>query len=387
VTDEDRPNAVFIHCDRFERNAYPDSNPFRTDRAEMTRKILLSMGLLTGEQVMAPVAATREQLEAYHDPHYLDVLIAAAKGDMGIEGLRMGLGTGDCPVFAGLYEYAALAAGATLTAAEAILGGRARVAFNPSGGYHHAGRDYASGFCYVNDVVLGCQALAAAGRRVLFLDVDVHHGDGVQNAFYDRADVCTVSLHETGRRLFPGTGFPDELGSGEGRGYSVNVPLPPGTYDAAYLKAFRTVAIPVIRAYDPDVIVMELGMDALAGDPLAELALTNNAYAEVTAEVLSFGKPIVAVGGGGYNPENTARAWSLCWSVLSGRAVADDAAVGLGGVMLASTDWQGGLRDAERIPDADVRREVDRALDVVIEDVTERIFGLHGIKRKDGDGP
>jgi len=195
VNEEVRPNGVFIHCDQFERNAYPHANPFRTDRAARTRKILLSMGLLAPEQVIAPEPATREQLEMFHDPRYLDVLIAAAKGDMGIEGLRMGLGTGDCPVFAGLCEYAALATGATLTAAEAILTGRAEVAFNPSGGYHHAGRDYASGFCYINDVVLGCMALAAAGRRVLFLDVDVHHGDGVQNAFYDRADVCTVSLH------------------------------------------------------------------------------------------------------------------------------------------------------------------------------------------------
>jgi len=164
------------------------------------------------------------------------------------------------------------------------------------------------------------------------------------------------------------------------------VPLPPGAYDGAYLKAFRTVAIPVIGAYDPDVIVIELGMDALAGDPLAELLLTNNAYAEVISDVLTFGKPILAIGGGGYNPENTARAWALCWSVLSGQDLADDAAVGLGGVMLASTDWQGGLRDPERIPDAGQRREVDRAVDVVISDVTERIFPLHGIEQKDSSG-
>jgi acetoin utilization protein AcuC len=209
----------------------------------------------------------------------------------------MGIGTSDCPVFEGLYEYAVLATGATLTAAELILSGSAEVGFNPSGGFHHAGPERASGFCYINDVALACMILAEAGKRVLYLDVDVHHGDGVAYGFYDRRDVMTISLHETPAALFPGTGFEDEIGTGEGKGYCVNVPLPIGTYDEMYMKAFVAIVLPLIGAYNPDVIVFELGADALAGDPLAHLCLTNNAYAEIIKHLLSFNKPILATGG------------------------------------------------------------------------------------------
>jgi len=248
------------------------------------------MGLLSGDDrwTASMDPADRPALEEFHSPGYLDVLQRAGRGDMDAEGLHMGLGTPETPVFRGLYEYAALACGASLTAAKLILTGQAEATFNPSGGYHHAHPAMASGFCYLNDVVLACLHLAEAGRRVVFLDVDVHHCDGVQEAFYSRSDVMTISLHQTGRTLFPGTGFEDEIGTGEGRGYSANVPLPPGTYDEAYLRAFRAVALPLIAAHDPDVIVLEVGMDGLAGDPLAQLNLTNNAYAEAVQELLRF---------------------------------------------------------------------------------------------------
>ncbi|MHC4868034.1 MAG: arginase family protein, partial [Planctomycetota bacterium] len=160
-----------------------------------------------------------------------------------------------------------------------MLSGSAALTFNPSGGYHHAGPQRASGFCYINDVALACMVLAEAGKRVLYLDVDVHHGDGVAQAFYDRRDIMTISFHEDPRVLFPGTGFADEIGAGEAKGYCVNVPLPIGTYDEVYMKAFEAIALPLITAYDPDVIVLELGADGLLGDPLAHLCLTNNTYA------------------------------------------------------------------------------------------------------------
>lgn len=374
-----RTNAVFVFSDALGQSCYPQSNPFKTERAAMARQILLSMGMLGASDEIAPAPATREQLERFHNGRYLDILIAAAAGEMGVEGLAAGLGAGDCPVFRGMYEYAALAAGATLTAARAILDESAQIAFNPSGGYHHAGPDRAAGFCYVNDVVLACMMLAEAGRRVLFLDVDVHHGDGVQNAFYDRADVCTVSLHETGRALFPGTGFPDELGAGAGRGYSVNVALPPGTYDEAYLRAFRATALPILGAYDPDVIVLELGMDTLSGDPLADMSLTNNAHAEMIEHLMAAGKPLLVTGGGGYHPENTARGWALAWTIFTGQDAGRDAAAGMGGVMLESTDWGAGLRDRELIPPARQRDEIDRAVDAAIAETVGRVFPLHGL--------
>ena len=303
----------------------------------MTRRILLSMGMLSSSDEVAPEPAPRDVLEKFHTPRYLDVMIEASNGKMDAEGLQMGLASPDCPVFAGMYEYAALACGATLAGTKAILEGRADVAFNPSGGYHHAGAALASGFCYLNDVVLGCLALAEQGMRVLVLDVDVHHCDGVQNAFYHRSDVCTLSFHESGRTLFPGTGFSDEIGQGDGRGYSVNVPLPEGTYDQAYMRAFEEVALPLIAAVAPDVIVLELGMDALAGDPLAHLCLTNNTYVDVVEAVQRFNKPILATGGGGYHPANTARGWALAWASLSGQDRTHTDAAGLGGVMLETS--------------------------------------------------
>ncbi len=335
--------------------------------------------MLSARDEAPVVPATREQIERFHDGHYLDVMLAAERGDMGVEGLRMGFGTGDCPVFRGMYAHGALAAGATLGAAELILSGEVTVAFNPHGGFHHAGPDYAAGFCYINDVVLGCLALVEAGRRVLFLDIDVHHSDGVQNAFYHRADVCVISMHETGRRLFPGTGFVHETGVEAGAGYSVNVPLPPGTYDDAYLRAYRSVVAPVIDRYEPDVLVVEVGMDGLVGDPLAELALTNNTHAAILTDLLERHKPLLALGGGGYHPENSARGWALAWGVMTGQDVDADAAVGLGGVMLSSTDWHGGLRDRVHEPLPDQREAVDRQVDRVIDDVIERVFPRLGL--------
>ncbi len=345
----------------------------------MARNILRSMGLLTEAEQIAPDAAPREAIEQFHTPRYLDVMLAAEKGHLDLEGLNMGLGTPETPVFVGMYDYAALACGATLAGADLVADGRADVAFNPSGGYHHAYPAKASGFCYMNDVVLACLRLAGTGRRVLFVDIDVHHCDGVQDAFYDRADVMTMSFHESGETLFPGTGFEDDMGAGEGRGYSVNVPLPPGTYDGAYVGAFEAVAMPLARAFDPHVIVLEIGMDGLWGDPLAHLSLTNNAYADVIGQVAGLGRPIVATGGGGYHAGNTARGWALAWTVLAGQDAPESLAPGLGGVMLESTEWQGGLRDRVLATGDGQRAAVDAALAATVEKLKQNVFSLHGL--------
>jgi acetoin utilization protein AcuC len=252
------------------------------------------------------------------------------------------------------------------------------VVFNPAGGLHHAGPKEASGFCFVNDVVLAAMELTEAKKRVLFLDLDVHHGDGVQNAFYDRNDVMTISLHESGKTLFPGTGFEYEIGRGPGKGYAINIPLAVGTYDAAYEKAFKEAALPLMVKYDPDVLILELGMDGLSGDPLAHLNLTNNVYADIIKQVLQLGKPILATGGGGYNLESTVRGWALAWSVLCGEDD-HDLGIGLGGVMLETTEWVGGLRDRILITDAGIRKTVDAEIQRVIRYIKENVFPLHGL--------
>lgn len=373
---------AFIFSDELNEGGYPKAVPFNTARAGMTYRTAQTMGLLNGgdRQVIRPVRLTREQLERFHEPRYLDALERAGRGEHDLGALQMGLGTPDCPLFPNMLDYISLAAGGTVTAAQLILSGEADIAFNPSGGFHHAHAGRASGFCYVNDVVLGCMELADAGKRVLFLDIDAHHGDGVQDAFYDRDDVMTVSLHESGHTLFPGTGFVAEIGHGVGRGYSVNFPLPVGTYDAAFLHVLDEGALPLIRAFAPDVIVLELGMDALAGDPLAHLHLTNNAYADAIERVLALGVPILATGGGGYHVENTVRGWTLAWSVLCGDQEHHDAlSFGMGGVMLENTEWSGGLRDRELLSDAGRRNEVDAEIEATVRRVRETLFPLHGI--------
>ena len=386
--------AVFIYSPELEKYPYPPEHPFTTIRAETTRKVLNSMGLLCGggRSEVAAAAAERIVLKKFHSARYLHALQTAGKGRWDTEALYMGIGTLDCPVFTGMYDYAVLATGGTLTAAKLILSGSADAAFNSSGGFHHAGPERASGFCYINDVALACIVLAEEGKRVLYLDVDVHHGDGVANAFYNRADVMTISFHESPRTLFPGTGFENEIGTGKGKGYCVNVPFPVGTYDQAYMKAFKAIALPLITNYNPDVFVLQLGADALADDPLAHLHLTNNVYADIINSLLSFSNPILMTGGGGYNIDNTVRAWALAWSVLcGGDSKRDktrlgnggdsnrDASPAVGGVSSESTEWQGGLRDETPAVGSQQRNVVIPAVEATIDAVKAKVFPIHGL--------
>jgi acetoin utilization protein AcuC len=277
-----------------------------------------------------------------------------------------------------MYYYSALACGASVQAAELINQGKTDLAFNPSGGLHHAMPARASGFCYLNDVVLACMTLAEAGKKVLYLDVDVHHGDGTQHAFYERSDVMTISLHQSGRTLFPGTGFVDEIGDGDGKGYSVNLPLPIGTYDEAYLKAFSEAALPLIKAFAPDAFVLELGTDALAGDPLANLQLTNNTYATIIENLLKFNVPILMAGGGGYNFTNTVRAWILAWCVLCGKEAKLkehlDESEGSEAAGLIQH-----LRDEPTTPGQQQKQAVEPVIDAIIEEIKKTIFSIHGL--------
>ncbi|NIA21252.1 MAG: acetoin utilization protein AcuC [Anaerolineaceae bacterium] len=363
--------AAFIHSSELEQYPYPPECPLDTSRAGMVHRILTSMEMLSGPDrtQVAPETAPREAVQRFHSPEYLDLLERAGRGRTGAAGgLHMGLGTPDCPVFLGLYDYAMLACGATLTGCRMIADGRATVVFNPSGGYHHARPSLAAGFCYINDAAIACLTLADQGRRVLYLDLDAHHGDGVEAAVYDRPEVMTISLHENGRTLFPGTGFEGDIGLGAGKGYAVNVPLPVGTYDGAYLRAFEALAVPLMGAFDPDVIILELGLDGLADDPLTHLSLTNNVYVEVIRRVLGFDTPLLAVGGGGYHVQNTARGWALAWGVMCGQPADESAGARLGA-----------LRDRALTVDDQHRKLVDPAIAATIAAVKRNVFRHHGL--------
>ena len=371
---------AFLYSPEIEGLSYPPDCPFKTQRASLTRQRLKSFGLLGGDGCVevAPRKASLAELEKFHTARYLQELQRVAGGDLTVEGFHMGLGGLDTPVFKDMFECGAWACGAGLVAADLLLEGRADIAFNLLGGFHHAMAERAAGFCFLNDVVLACMKLAEAGKRVLYLDVDAHHGDGVQSAFYQRKDVMTISMHETGRTLFPWGGFENEIGEGPGRGYNVNVPLPPETYDEAFLMAFDSVAVPLVEFFQPEVIVLDLGMDALAGDPLTHLRLTNNAVVEVLERLLRFNRPMLVAGGGGYHVENTVRGWALAWQTCCGENNDTDF-IGMGGVMLASTEWAGGLRDRTLAVTIEQRRAVESELQATIKNINRQVFRLHGI--------
>jgi acetoin utilization protein AcuC len=373
---------AFLYSPEIEGLSYPPDCPFKTQRAGLTRQRLKSFGLLgtDGRIEVAPRKATLAELKQFHTARYLEELQRAAGGDLTVEGLHMGLGGPDTPGFKDMFDCGAWACGAGLVAADLLLEGRVDIAFNLLGGFHHAMAERAAGFCFLNDVALACLKLADAGKRVLYLDVDAHHGDGVQAAFYQRKDVMTVSLHETGKTLFPWGGFENEIGEGPGRGYNVNVSLPPETYDEAFLTAFDGVAVPLLEFFRPDVIVLELGLDALAGDPLTHLRLTNNAVVEVLERLLRFNRPMLVAGGGGYHVENTVRGWALAWRTCCGENDECDFGMGMGGVMLASTEWAGGLRDRTLAVTREQRQAVETELQATIETITNQIFRLHGIR-------
>ena len=379
---------AFVYSPEIEALSYPPDCPFKTQRAGITRQRLKSFGLLndgvgnpdSGHFEFEPQRATIAELKQFHTAHYLEEIQRAASGDLTVDGLRMGFGGPDTPVFKDMFEYGAWACGAGLAAADLLLHNRADIAFNLVGGFHHAFPERAGGFCYLNDVALACLKLADAGKRVLYLDVDAHHGDGVQAAFYNRKDVMTISLHESGKTLYPWGGFEHEVGEGIGRGFNVNIPLPPETYDEAFLTAFDSIALPLAVAFAPEALVLELGMDILAGDPLTHFRMTNNVVVEIAERLLKLNCPMLVAGGGGYHVENAVRGWALAWRTFCGENDESEFGFGMGGVMLASSEWAGGLRDRVLPVSNQQRAAVEPELQATIQNIVKNIFPLHGLE-------
>lgn len=294
-------------------------HPLAPIRVQLAMRLAQEFGLLASPTVelLAPVApASLEQLSAVHDLEYIAAVQRTSLNPRDIDPAR-GLGTPDDPAFAGMHDASALVAGATLMAAQAVHSGRAQHAVNIAGGLHHAMPDAASGFCIYNDIGVAIAWLLAQGvQRIAYIDVDVHHGDGVQAMFYDDPRVLTVSVHESPLTLFPGTGFPEEAGGQGALGSAVNVALPAGTGDQGWLRAFHAVVPEVLEAFDPQVIVSQHGCDSHLDDPLAHLALTIDgqrmSYEAIHrwAHRYADGRWI-AVGGGGYEwVDVVPRAWT-----------------------------------------------------------------------------
>jgi len=311
------PRAAFIYTSRYQDFDYGPSHPLRTIRLKLTYDLIASYALLADSTFVEAQPASEEELGLFHLKDYLDALKAANAGLTFRGVFRYGLDTGDNPIFPGVYTFSRIIAGASLQAARLIEEGKVERAFNPAGGLHHAFPARASGFCYLNDPALAIAYLVKRGLRIAYVDIDAHHGDGVQAAFYDTDRVLTISIHESGQYLFPGTGFVEEIGKGTGEGYSVNVPLFPGSDDEIFLWAFEEVVPPLLQAFRPDVLVAQLGIDAHRTDPLTHLNYTLNGFAQAVRRLTALAPKLLALGGGGYNVANVARAWTLAWAILN----------------------------------------------------------------------
>lgn len=372
------------------------SHPLHPLRWELTWLLADSVGVTDGIKFTAPQPATDAELCTVHTPDYVAAVRRGSESKL-VGAVGHGLGTADNPTFPGMHDAAALIAGGSITAARAIAAGDVDRAVNIAGGLHHAMADSAAGFCVYNDAALAIAALLDAGiRKVAYVDVDVHHGDGVQRAFYDDPRVLTVSLHETPLSLWPGTGFATEHGRGASAGSAVNVPLPAGTGDAAWLRAYHAIVPSVVHAFHPEVLVTQHGADSHWEDPLADLNLT------IDGQVASYralrdlagsaaGGRWLALGGGGYSLVRVVpRAWTHLLALVLDRDLDPNTPIGdewiaaavsarstesppetmteNGGAPITFPDWDG---------------QVDSPVDHVIAQVRREIFPLYGLDPHD----
>ncbi len=317
---------LFFYSEAFAGYDFGPQHPLKTRRLGMTYRLLDSYGVFESAlEVVTPLHADEEEVGETHSLDYLEALSRMDREGMIASARRYGVGTGDVPFFPEIYGSSLLYTGASAQAAQAIIDGAGggRVAFNISGGLHHAHYARAAGFCVLNDCAVALRRLHRKYSRVAYVDIDVHHGDGVQELFFDDPSVLTISLHESGRTLFPGTGYTDEIGVGAGEGYAVNLPFAPYTDDATWIAAWRAGPLPILRAFDPEAIVLQMGTDTHLLDPLAHLCLTAQGWLEAVKDVQALGKPIVAVGGGGYNLTTVTRMWTLAVTTLAGLDVPD----------------------------------------------------------------
>ena len=350
-------------------------HPLKPIRLQRAAELLRTYGVLDQVPVAKPSPARVEDLLACHSLDYIEAVTELSAGASHVPAGRYGFGSSDNPIFHGMWEAAQLYTGASIDAAQAIIDERCQVALNLSGGLHHAHHDHAAGFCIFNDPAAAIHRLKRKFARIAYVDIDVHHGDGVQELFYADRGVLTVSIHQSGRTLFPGTGFVQEIGEGDAAGYSVNTPVWPYTNDETWLKVWREAALPILEAFNPDAICLQLGTDAHFLDPLAQVCLTAQGWLEAVKDVIALGKPIVAVGGGGYNQTTVPRMWTLATAALLGLELPDETPADFSFRAHIST-----LTD-HAVPEIPERRraEAEAIADQTIAEVRQTLFPFHGL--------
>jgi len=389
--------SAFIYSEEFSKFEYSSSHPFKPVRAKLTLDLCRRYGLIDRPwiRILPPAATDFQTLAEFHDETYLKVLKAIdsdaltrelwpdllSKEDLKGEPrlLKYGLGTEDNPVFPGVYDFALLTAGATLLGARKIASGEIQIAFNPVGGFHHAGRDHAEGFCYVNDIAIAVIQLLKQGLRVAFVDIDAHHGNGVQDAFYRDDRVLAISFHQNGKDIYPWSGFENEIGEGPGKGFTVNCPLPAGTDDEIFERAFEEIVPPLLGAFKPDIVIGEIGADTHLADPLSDLNLTNLGYSRVVEKLAEMSPRLLALGGGGYDLYKTARNWTLAWAVLNGLEPRDEFAGVVGGMMFGPEADAGDIYDKKFVTGGKAKEQMRQEVDRVLATLKNTVFPLHRI--------
>ncbi len=310
VPDTTRNKVLLIAGDAIARYGFPGGHPFGTDRHEVFMTELKCAGIEHCLLHATPCKATREELQLFHTPEYIDLVAERSQCGLGF------LDGGDTPAFKGVFEIASHVVGATLIGVEALMAGKARRAFIPIAGLHHAARSGAAGFCVFNDCGIAIEVLRRRHglKRVAYVDIDAHHGDGVFYGFVDDPDLLFADIHEDGRHLYPGTGAASETGEGPAVGTKLNIPLPPEAGDVEFMQAWQQVEH-YLKAGKPEFILFQCGADSLDGDPITHLRFSEAAHAHAAqrlsaiADELGHGR-VLAMGGGGYNRRNLARAWT-----------------------------------------------------------------------------
>jgi acetoin utilization protein AcuC len=381
-------NCALVWADELARYRFRPGHPLDPRRLELTVSLIRAMGLAgsADRPIVPPRDATDEELRTVHHADYIAAVRSVSADPRARVHPAFGLGTEDVPIVHGMHEMARAVVGATLTAAELVASGKTTRALSIAGGLHHAHASAASGFCVYNDLAVAIRWLQQTqGWRVLYIDYDAHHGDGVQNIFYRDPEVLTVSIHESGLYLFPASGFIDEIGEGDGHGYSANVPLEAQTEDASFLAAFDALVPELAAAFAPDVIVLQTGCDAHALDPLTHLRCTTRLFEGLVSRVVELAERhcdgrIVATGGGGYAIHAVVpRAWTLTWATLCGANPPDPipedwrAAVRTESV----TEIPATLRDpVDYIPPSPRRAEIERTNDLTVRALKRRLLPL-----------
>jgi acetoin utilization protein AcuC len=319
---------AFFYDERFLKYDFGSYHPLHQDRILLHYELCKSLGLLSKKGVNEPSfeLASEKHLQYAHTQDYIDQIRTLSQQ----EGYSP-LDRGDTRAFPGAYDISRVMVGASLAAVDVVMQGHVNHSWNPGGGMHHAHADRASGFCIFNDAAIACHHLKRRYKlkRILYLDIDVHHGDGVEEQFYSDPEVFTLSIHQTGRTLFPQTGYPHEIGDGEGRGYTANLPLPPYTQDDQYLAAFEAIVPPLIKAYKPEAIVMQSGVDTHFKDEIAHLILTTHAFTQISRRMHELAHKyangrLIALGGGGYSYHSVPRCWTIILAEITGAEIQDE---------------------------------------------------------------